>query len=85
MYNFVINIAKQQLKQITVLLRRMTMFLFAQNVAQLIFIKINAYRGKSSPKIVCTSAIFQKLTKVNNRPIGEKSPNLVIMLLSYFL
>jgi hypothetical protein len=25
------------------------------------------------------------LTKVNNRPIGEKSPNLVIMLLSYFL
>jgi hypothetical protein len=32
------------------------------------------------PKICATSVIFEPLPKVNNRPIGETSPNLVTLL-----
>jgi hypothetical protein len=34
---------------------------------------------KSSPKLWAISAIFQKLPKANNRPLGENSPNLVTL------
>jgi hypothetical protein len=36
--------------------------------------------GKSSTKIWTTFVIFEKLSKVNNRPLGENSPNLVTLL-----
>jgi hypothetical protein len=32
---------------------------------------------KSSPKMWATYASFTKLPEVNNRPLGENSPNLV--------
>jgi dihydrofolate reductase len=35
--------------------------------------------GKSSSNIWATFAIFKKLTKVQNHPLGENSPNLVIL------
>jgi hypothetical protein len=31
------------------------------------------------PKFRATSVIFSKVSKVNNRPLGEKSPNLVTL------
>jgi hypothetical protein len=34
---------------------------------------------KSSPQIWATSEIFRQLPKVNYRPKGEKSPNLVTL------
>jgi hypothetical protein len=37
--------------------------------------------NKSSPIIWATSVIFKRLSKVNNHPIGEKSPNLVTLQL----
>jgi hypothetical protein len=40
--------------------------------------KIISNRGKSDSKIRATSA--KKLRKVNNRPIGEKSANLVTVV-----
>jgi hypothetical protein len=36
--------------------------------------------AKSSPKICATSVIFKRMAKVNNRPSGENSPNLVTLL-----
>jgi hypothetical protein len=49
-----------------------------------IFDKINTFiiytLGKSGTKIWATSVFFQKLPKVNNRPLGENSPNLVTLL-----
>jgi hypothetical protein len=36
---------------------------------------------KSSPRIFATSAIFKKLPKGKNRPIGENSANLVTLLI----
>jgi hypothetical protein len=48
-----------------------------------IFDKINTYiiytSGKSDTKIWATFVFFQKLSKVNNRPLGENSPNLVTL------
>jgi hypothetical protein len=35
--------------------------------------------GKSGTKIWATFVFFQKLPKVNNRPLGENSPNLVTL------
>jgi hypothetical protein len=35
---------------------------------------------KSSPQIRATSLLFQKIAKVNNRPLGENSPNLVTLI-----
>jgi hypothetical protein len=35
--------------------------------------------GKSSPKINATFKISKQLPKVNNYPMGEKSPNLVTL------
>jgi hypothetical protein len=37
----------------------------------------------SSPKIRATIVIFKKLLKVNIRPMGENSPNLVTLLRSH--
>jgi hypothetical protein len=37
---------------------------------------------KSSPKICATSEILQKLSKVNNRPMGKNSANLVTLSLT---
>jgi hypothetical protein len=37
-------------------------------------------REKSSAKIWAAFAIFKKLPKVNTRPLGENSPNLVTLL-----
>jgi hypothetical protein len=39
----------------------------------------NWYRVKFSPKIY---VIFKTLPKVNNRPMGEHSPNLVTLMLN---
>jgi hypothetical protein len=44
------------------------------------FLIHNFKRGKSSPKMWATSESFKKLPKVNNDPIGEKSPNLVTLI-----
>jgi hypothetical protein len=38
--------------------------------------------GKSSTKIWTTFVIFEKLSNVNNRPLGENSPNLVTLALN---
>jgi hypothetical protein len=51
-------------------------------VAQAIFVNINASlfpRLKCRPNYWATSAIFKKLPKVNNQPMGEKSANLVTL------
>jgi hypothetical protein len=51
-----------------------------------VFVKINTvpkyiYRGKSGTKIWATSVIFKKkLLNVNNRPMGENSPNPVTLI-----
>jgi hypothetical protein len=37
----------------------------------------NLFRGKNSPKVWHTFEFLKKVPKVNNRPIGEISPNLV--------
>jgi hypothetical protein len=37
------------------------------------------YRDKSSATIYAAYVIFRKLPNVNNRPIGENSPNLVTL------
>jgi hypothetical protein len=37
-------------------------------------------KGKSSQKIWATSVIFEKLSKVSNHPLGEKSLNLVTLM-----
>jgi hypothetical protein len=37
----------------------------------------------SKPKCSATSVIFIKLPKVNNRPIGENSPNLVTLNITF--
>jgi hypothetical protein len=37
----------------------------------------------SSPKIWAISVIFTKLPKVNNDPIGENSPDLVTLNVTY--
>jgi hypothetical protein len=34
---------------------------------------------KSSPEILATFVIFKKLSKENNHPLGENSPNLVTL------
>jgi hypothetical protein len=39
----------------------------------------NQYQEKSSPKICSTFVIFKPLPKANNRPMGEKSSNLVAL------
>jgi hypothetical protein len=39
--------------------------------------------GKNCSKIWATFEIFQRLPEVNNRPIGENSPNLVTLLESW--
>jgi hypothetical protein len=36
-------------------------------------------REKSSPEMCATLVIFKPLSKVNNHPLGENSPNLVIL------
>jgi hypothetical protein len=36
---------------------------------------------KSSPNLCATSVIFETLPKVNSRPTGENSPNLVTLIL----
>jgi hypothetical protein len=36
--------------------------------------------GKSSPKLWATFVFFIKLTKENNRPLGENSPNPVTLV-----
>jgi hypothetical protein len=40
---------------------------------------------KSRPNIWGISAIFKKLPKENNHPVGEISPNLVTLLASFYL
>jgi hypothetical protein len=41
--------------------------------------------GKSSPIICSSSVIYKILPKVNNRPRGENSPNLVSLLFGRFV
>jgi hypothetical protein len=56
---------------------------FAQNVSQPIFwtyYYISFTEEKSCPRLWTNSVIFIKLAKVNNRPMGENSPNLVTLL-----
>jgi hypothetical protein len=45
-----------------------------------IFCQNKYITGASSPKILRYFSNFQKLPKVNNRPMGENSPNLVTLL-----
>jgi hypothetical protein len=48
-------------------------FLIDQNVAQIIFVKINTpsiLTEKSIQKCDATSVIFNKLAKANNHPLG---------------
>jgi hypothetical protein len=48
-----------------------------QNEAQPVFyqnLNITGAVEKSSSKMSSTSVVFKPLPKVNNRPIGEKSP-----------
>jgi hypothetical protein len=35
---------------------------------------------KRNPKVSATSVIFKKISKVNNHPMGENSPNLVTLV-----
>jgi hypothetical protein len=53
-------------------------------VAQAIFLPNfkNLYVKKSCPKFEATSVIFKKLSKENNRPMGENSPYLVTLLVA---
>jgi hypothetical protein len=54
----------------------------AQNVAQPMFCQ-NLYKtgnvGKSGPKNCATNVTLKTLPKLNNRPKGENSPNLVTL------
>jgi hypothetical protein len=43
---------------------------------------LSILQGKSGTKIRATFVFFQKLPKVNNRPLGENSPNLVTLLVT---
>jgi hypothetical protein len=46
-----------------------------QNVAQPIFVKLNMYTTFTAERFgLPTSVIVKQLTKVNNRPKGEKLP-----------
>jgi hypothetical protein len=50
---------------------------------QSIFAKFNTHfflKKRVSPQYWTTCVIFKMLPKVNNRPIGEHSPNLVTLL-----
>jgi hypothetical protein len=55
----------------------------AQNVAQYMFDKIDAYvnliENASSQKMWATSATLKKTFKVNNHSLVEHSPNLVTL------
>jgi hypothetical protein len=56
---------------------------FAQNVAQPIFgqyYHISFTEEKSCRRMWTNSILFIKLPKVNNRPMGENSPNLVTLV-----
>jgi hypothetical protein len=48
---------------------------FGQNYYICVF-----YCGKAPPNIKATSVFFKELPKVNNRPMGENSPNLVTLI-----
>jgi hypothetical protein len=57
----------------------------AQNVDQRVFCSKlipNFYRGKSATSTWTTSVILKNLSNVNNRPMGENSPNLVTLHVS---
>jgi hypothetical protein len=51
-----------------------------KNIAQPIFVEINPYRGKSSPKMWSISLILNKLPRVNNHRLDENSPKLVTLI-----
>jgi hypothetical protein len=53
-----------------------------KNVSKSIFVIFNLFPMKIvAQKIWATSVIFNKLYRVNNRPIGENSPNLVTLVI----
>jgi hypothetical protein len=53
----------------------------AQNIGQPIFVNIIATPncGKSGPKMWAISVIFNRLSQLNSRQLGENSPNLVTL------
>jgi hypothetical protein len=48
------------------------------------FTKNNTFLGKKVRKNVVYFCNFQKMPKVNNRPLGENSPNLVTLAAIFF-
>jgi hypothetical protein len=60
---------------------RQVNFQIAQNVATHFLSNLtpNFVHGKTKQKMWDSSVTFQKLPKVNNYSIGEKSPNLVTL------
>jgi hypothetical protein len=67
-----------QLANRRVLADRVTRWVCEKNHPTLFWIH-NFYRGKSIP-LKWDTLIFKKLSKENNRPLGENSPNLATLL-----